>query len=181
VKDSRKVSDFDVENWRPGLRELFDRTMAADALAETVLATHGGGGGWGTALKLTGEAFDSLEQADEKLCIRIVLHFLWAWTEFLGNKPDLSHCVSCACEVSGDGVSWYEAGEGSLYCDKCRPDSGICVGSGARRWLLAIQNLGSRESLRYNLDNSSLRQARALVLGILTEALGRHLPLWDEF
>ena len=181
VRDSRKVTDFDVENWRPDLRKLYERIIAADTLAETVLATHGGGGGWGTALKLTGEALDSLEHADEKTCVRIVLHFLWAWTEFLGSKPDLSRCVSCACEGSGDGVLWYEVGEGGLYCDACRSDSGIRVGPGARRWLLAIQNLGSREALRYNLDNSSLQQARALVLGILTEALGTRLSLWDDF
>ena len=32
VKDSRKVTDFDVSSWRPGLRELYERVMAADAL-----------------------------------------------------------------------------------------------------------------------------------------------------
>ena len=42
-KDSRKLSDFDVRSWRPGLRELYERAMAADAVAETVLASHGGG------------------------------------------------------------------------------------------------------------------------------------------
>jgi len=181
VRDSRKVTDFDVRNWRPGLRELYERTMAADALAETGLATHGGGGGWGTALRLAGEALDSLEKADEKTCTRIILHFLWAWTEFLGSKPDLSRCVSCACEVPGDTVLWYEPGEGGLYCDTCRSDSGISLRPGARRWLLAIQNVSSRESLRYNLDNSSLQQARTLVLGILCGILGKRLPLWDEF
>jgi hypothetical protein len=46
---------------------------------------------------------------------------------------------------------------------------------------LAIQNVSSRESLRYNLDNSSLQQARTLVLGILCGILGKRLPLWDEF
>ena len=35
-KDYGKLSDFDVHSWRPGLRELYDRTMAAAGIAESV-------------------------------------------------------------------------------------------------------------------------------------------------
>jgi len=44
AKDYGKLSDFDVHSWRAGLRELYERTMAASAVAETILSTHGGGG-----------------------------------------------------------------------------------------------------------------------------------------
>ncbi|MDR1286997.1 MAG: recombination protein O N-terminal domain-containing protein, partial [Treponema sp.] len=50
VRDSRKVSDFDVQLWRPGIRESYERTMAASSLAETILAAYGGGGGWSGGL-----------------------------------------------------------------------------------------------------------------------------------
>ena len=191
VRDSRKVSDFDVQSWRPGLRELYERTMAADSLAETVLATHAGGGSWETSLKLAGDTLDCLENSGEKTCQRVLLHFFWAWTGFLGVKPDLLHCASCACEAPADGILWYNQKEGNLLCGNCRAEAAgntpfnsgqtpdITAGPGARRWLLAVENLEPKDSLRYSLDNVSFHQARALVLSILTESLGKRLSLWD--
>jgi DNA repair protein RecO (recombination protein O) len=175
------VTDFDVQKWRPGLRELYERTMAADAAAETILATHGGGGNWKEALGLAGDFLDTLESADEKSCKRTLLHFFWAWAGFLGVRPDLRYCSSCACELPLDGVLWIDSlAKGSLYCVNCHGKEEAVLGPGARRWLMAVEDLKPGEAQRYNLDNSSFRQARNLVLGILAEALGRRLPLWDE-
>ncbi|MDR2782867.1 MAG: recombination protein O N-terminal domain-containing protein, partial [Treponema sp.] len=42
VKDFMKVTDFDVKQWRPGLRELYDRSMAAAAVMDTIAASHAG-------------------------------------------------------------------------------------------------------------------------------------------
>jgi DNA repair protein RecO (recombination protein O) len=64
VKDSLKVTDFDVRFWRPGIREDYDRTMAASAIAETILASHGGGTERAAALALAGNIFDALESGD---------------------------------------------------------------------------------------------------------------------
>ncbi|MDR1970606.1 MAG: recombination protein O N-terminal domain-containing protein, partial [Treponema sp.] len=33
AKTFMKVTDFDVQVWRPGIRELYERTMAASAVA----------------------------------------------------------------------------------------------------------------------------------------------------
>ncbi|MCL2440607.1 MAG: recombination protein O N-terminal domain-containing protein [Treponema sp.] len=82
-----KLSDFDVHSWRPGLRELYDRTMAAGALAETILLSHGGGGDWETALNLANETLDTLESANDEMCNKILVRFLWQWAGFLGIQP----------------------------------------------------------------------------------------------
>jgi len=87
AKDYAKLSDFDVHSWRPGLRELYERTMAAGAVAETILSSHGGGGDWGTAIKLATETLDALETANEDLCEKLLIHFLWRWAVFLGIMP----------------------------------------------------------------------------------------------
>jgi DNA repair protein RecO (recombination protein O) len=189
VRDSRKVTDFDVEIWRPALRELYERTMAADALAETVLATHGGGGAWNTALDMAAKTLDCLESGDEKNCARILLHFFWAWTDFLGIRPDLSRCHSCACEIPFDKLVWYDQAEGSVFCGNCisgyraaldyKIARNLPLDPGPRRWLLAIGGIEPGESLRYTLDAASLRQAGTLILGILTGAIGKRLSLWD--
>ena len=90
VRDSRKVSDFDVQSWRPGLRELWERAMAADAVAETILYSQGGGGNWSGALKLSGEVLDALSEADAASCQAIALYFFWHWAHILGVRPDPS-------------------------------------------------------------------------------------------
>ena len=184
AKDSRKVTDFDVQSWRPGLREMYERTIAANCVAETVLATHAGGGAWSAAFKLLSSVLDCLDTADEKICPRILLHFFWSWTGFLGVKPDPGCCTHCACEVPGDALLWYKPDEGIFLCQKCRvsgyaggPD--ITAGAGARRWLLAVDNLEPKDALRYSLDSVSFQQARALALSVLTESLGKRLSLWD--
>jgi DNA repair protein RecO (recombination protein O) len=88
VRDSRKVTDFDVVSWRPGIREQYDRTMAADALAETILASHGGGGHWEAAFALAGKTLDALEEAEDRHCLPVLLHFFWNWLDILGLRPE---------------------------------------------------------------------------------------------
>ncbi|MDR2184349.1 MAG: recombination protein O N-terminal domain-containing protein [Treponema sp.] len=147
VRDSRKLIDFDVRSWRPGLRELYERTMSAGAVAETILAGHGGGGNWGSALAMAGKTLDALEGADGEGCIRILIHFLWNWAELLGQRPELNRCASCgnspggdyqACEAGGDSLLWYSPHEGTLFCSSCAGDyvtnsAGNCANGGESR------------------------------------------------
>ena len=183
VKDSRKVTDFDVSVWRPGLREMYERSMAADAIAGTILATHAGGGNWKTALELAGDSLDCMEKSGKKPYKRILLHFLWAWTGFLGLRNELKVCADCACDVPDNGILWYDPKEGSLYCKNCiglnHIDTEIMLGPGARRWLMTTGDMSFTEAQRYNLDYVSFNQAKVFVSGILAEALGRRLPFWD--
>ena len=111
VKDYRKVDDFDVQSWRPGLRELYERTMAASGIAETILASYGGGGDWGNALKLAELALDTLEDANEEKCERILVRFLWRWTEFLGiqsetdmNGKSLSEAKALVTDIMAEAI-----------------------------------------------------------------------------
>ena len=198
VRDSRKVSDFDVQSWRPGIRELYERTMAADALAETILASQGGGGAWPRAAELAGSVLDALEAADPAACSRMGIYFLWHWAAILGAKPDLSACGGeCqapergnarnnACEARQDGVLWYSARKEALFCEKCaqaqrtdRQPPLMRLGPGARRWLSEIESLPAAALARISLDTPSLEQARALSQAVLAGALGRKLPTWE--
>jgi DNA repair protein RecO (recombination protein O) len=147
VRDSRKLSDFDVRSWRPGLRELYERAMCADAIAETVLASHGGGGLWEEALALAEAALDTLENAGEELCRRILVRFLWRWAGLLGLQPELDRCVVCGkalAETGGAELSlWYSGKEGGVLCASCvenqRGPGGnaglLRLGAASRRWL----------------------------------------------
>lgn len=151
VRDSRKISDFDVQSWKPGIRERYERSTAAAAIAETILAAYGGGGPWEHAFTLADASLEALGTADEPCCTRIFIHFLWHWAEILGIRPDLD-----------------ETGE------EATP-----LGPGAQGWLRAVRDLAPSQMSRYTLDGVSVRQARAFVTGIVGGALGKWLGTWD--
>jgi DNA repair protein RecO (recombination protein O) len=183
-KDSRKLSDFDVHNWRPGLREVYERAMAADAVAETVLASHGGGGNWPGALALTEAALDALAEADSGTCARILLWFLWQWVEFLGLRPEFEKCSHCEKSVSGGEMLLFSLREGLMLCAACCNEEGqgagfIEAGPGCRHWLETVRQLAPSQLARYTLDGKSYREAKSLVTAILGEALGKRLTSWE--
>jgi DNA repair protein RecO (recombination protein O) len=211
VKGFMKVTDFDVRIWRPGIRELYERTMAASALAETVLTAHGGGGAWTEALSLTDGALDALENADEAASRRILIHFLWNWAEILGQRPELACriCGSCAFQAGafqadalqaqafqarGDGLLWYSLRDGTLICPSCAalPSAYSGIGSaetagylpagpGARRWLTTAGSLEAAHMVRVTLDRTAEREAKDLVTAVMAGALGKRLGTWDSW
>jgi DNA repair protein RecO (recombination protein O) len=180
VKDSRKLTDFDVRSWRPGLRELYERAMAADSMAETILASHGGGGNWGRALSLAEAVLDALAEAGSDTCARLALWFLWQWTDFLGLRPELDRCSVCG-NPSGNMLQ-YSRREGGMVCDSCSVGTGfgfVEAGPGCRRWLETIRPLSPDKIARFTLDTKSFTEAKTLVTAILSEALGRRPASWD--
>jgi DNA repair protein RecO (recombination protein O) len=184
VKDSRKLSDFDVAAWRPGLRELYERAMAADAVCETVLASHGGGGNWKTALALSEAALDALAEAPDDACPRIVLWFFWQWVDFLGLRPDFSHCCLCGKALGPESEMRHSALEGGFICAACTQGArgGLTeAGGGFRHWLETVRPLSPGQLCRCTLDKKSAGEARAISTAILAEAVGRRLESWNCF
>lgn len=199
AKTFMKVTDFDVQEWRPGIRELYERAMAAQAVAETVLEAQGGGGGWPEALALAGSALDALDAADEAVCRRVIIRFLWNWAEILGQQPDLDRCAACgggsgAAPGSGDGALWYSPRDGTALCPSC---AGLSAGPGragdaawetsgylparpgVRRWLAAGRGRPLTLTGRLVLDRTAEREAKALVAAVLAGALGKRLSTWE--
>jgi DNA repair protein RecO (recombination protein O) len=188
VRDTRKLSDFDVLSWRPGLRELYERAMTADAIAETILVSHGGGGNWETALALAEPVLDALETADEECCARIFMYFLWRWAGFLGIQPNPEHCGGCGA-VSADKPMLYSSADNSLYCPACIHGGAaeehratadfLQVDPGCRRWLLTASSLSPSALNRYTMDSKTFREVKMLTQTVLAGALGRRPASWD--
>jgi len=157
VRDSRKVSDFDVQSWRPGIRELYERAMTADAVAETILASHGGGGNWEEAVKLAGSVLDSLDKANAAACPILAIYFFWHWAQILGIRPEISENISLARNTS------------------FRLESGTIL------FLEKIESLNAASLAEISAEASSesLGQAMALSQAILANALGRRLSTWE--
>jgi DNA repair protein RecO (recombination protein O) len=182
VKNTFKLSDFDVSSWRPGLREMYERAMSADAVAETILSSHGGGGNWGRALSIAQAALDALEAADEETCNRIVLWFLWQWTDFLGLRPEFDTCTLCG----KPSPRRYSIREGGMVCDSCSAGAAglaaggafVEAGPGCCHWLETTRLLNPDQIVRHTLDKKSFREAKSLATAILAEAIGKRLETW---
>jgi DNA repair protein RecO (recombination protein O) len=178
VKDFMKVTDFDVKRWRPGLREQYERAMAATAVVDTVTFSHAGGGNWAAALERSGGTLDALDNAGEGLVLRIFYHFLWNWIDLIGEKPSLRVCSLCGSTF--EGAVLYAPIEGSLLCPACAVGhEGITLGAGARKWLVAVEHLPPGALGRWSLDAASLGQVRAVVTRIMAVVLGRSLRSWE--
>jgi DNA repair protein RecO (recombination protein O) len=193
VRDSRRVNDFDVGGWRPGLRELYERAMSAAAVADTILASHGGGGGWEAALTLAETVLDALAEAGGGAVGRIFTQFLWNWAEFLGLRPDLAapDPEGRPCEAPSDELVWFDRLEGE-FRRSAGAETGMGTGveagagdrflplnAGARRWLLAAQDMAPDRLDRVTADAASLAQARAAAAALMAGILGRELSSWN--
>lgn len=195
VRDSLKVTDFDVRSWRPLLRELLERSWAATAVMDTIRSSHGGGGAWPEALALADGTLDALELADADGAALALVRFLWKWADLLGGRPEMDSCGACACRLAADEVVWYFRRETAFRCRRCASSataaaSGASAGDadtlarfavsgGARAWLRAVDGLDAKSCLRVAPDAVSAVQAKRLATEVLSEALGRRLASWD--
>jgi len=184
VRNSGKVSEFDVTSYRTGLHELWERAMTAGAAAETILASHGGGGAWAEAFKLAENILDALDTSDAALSSRIGIYFLWQWARILGARPDLSACASCNSEAGQTQALWYSPKTETLLCENCKneinPESSFRLGPGAIQWLKASDPVSPQALSRITLDSPSLEQARVFTKAVMAAALGKRLSTWDE-
>jgi len=185
VKDTRKLTDFDVGSWRPEIREMYERAMAADAVAQTVLASHGGGGSWDVALFLAEAALDALAGADGDTCSGILLWFLWRWADFLGLRPEFESCALCGRPVSQSCVLRFSPREGGMVCASCpggaaeRGRDLVQAGPGCRLWLETLLRLSPSRLAGLAPDPASFREAKSLATAILGGMLGKRLTSWE--
>ena len=187
VRDSRKVSDFDVQSYRIGLREMWERVMTADSIAETILSSRGGGGNWPEALELAGGVLDALASAEQAKCSEISVYFLWHWARFLGLGPELS--ASCTCRPRHDEVLWYSPRKEAFYCENCAgsgsqpgSDASFRVGVEAITWLQKIETIPPAAILDMEIrleESPALEQAKNLSQAVMAGALGKKLPGWN--
>jgi DNA repair protein RecO (recombination protein O) len=192
AKDFFKITDFDVQFWRPGLRENYERSMAAAAVAETILASHGGGSEWAKALALASQTLDAMETSEEETTRRLTAQFLWNWADILGYKPDLSQCSSCGRIFAPEETLWYSRRETSAFCASCAglseenrdlvsPELAaeyLPIGPGSRRWLSAAGTLKPAALSRVGMDRVSGLEAKTLVTTVMSAAIGKRLASW---
>ncbi|MCX7656416.1 MAG: DNA repair protein RecO [Treponemataceae bacterium] len=186
VRDNRKVTDFDVQSWRAGLREDYDRILTASALVELVLQGHGGGANPEEIYVLLDESLETLASTDSVQRQHVVLRFVWLYLDILGILPDFSRCGSCACPVGHLDILWYLPDQNLLACSVCRDraDPSAVVASvplypGFRRWFREIRQHAPQQALRYTLDEEVRKRAVQVGEGLYTAFSGKSVQ-WYE-
>jgi DNA repair protein RecO (recombination protein O) len=197
VKDFRKLSDFEVRDSYPGLRDELGKLWAAGLVAELLIKTSGGGGDYPAVLRLALDCLAALDRA-ERPDYPLVL-FLWRFVALIGLGPDPSTCVSCGVALAMGGA--YSAHAEGFLCPACArraareaaastPPSGepswsalspgdgpapvggrlVLLSAGALRWLERSEGSSFAEALRAEVEESSLAALKALAFDLARRA-----------
>jgi DNA repair protein RecO (recombination protein O) len=125
---------------------------------------------------------DALESANEELCERLLVHFLWRWADFLGIQPHIDCCAGCG-EDNNNAPLWLNTREGTALCTDCvkssQPPQLQQLSPGSRRWLAAVGMLEPSSLHRYSMDKKSFNEAKSFVTAVLTATLGKRLTSWS--
>jgi hypothetical protein len=123
--------------------------MSAGAIAETIIASAGGGCEWPTAFDAAEQTLDALCVADADTARRLAVQFLWRWADLLGCRPPEVGLLAFGVD-SSEAFGWLR------LADMTSPEAlGFCV-----------------------VDDGVLGAARTLCLRVLAAALGKWLDSW---
>ena len=155
VRNSCKISDFDVQNFRPGIRESLFKTWAASLCAELVIKTYARGE---STYKLVQGFLDGLDIAQEQQAKLGLLRFLWRYQCELGLQYNTATCIQCGALFSGfkpeEQAVPLQSG-GGFICPDC------CKNAGK---MAALMNSVSIEGILYlqAIENASPQEVRLL-------------------
>jgi DNA repair protein RecO (recombination protein O) len=172
VKDFQKLSDFEVRDSFPSLRDDLDRLWSAGLAAELLMKTSGGGGDFPLVLELALECFAALDASPPGRSEPPLLLFIWRYVELMGLGPDPTACSSCGAELRpslGGGYSF--ALEGFL-CPSCasKAERILSLGTGALRWLTRSLELGFAQAAALPLLPETLETLKTLIFGLARTA-----------
>jgi DNA repair protein RecO (recombination protein O) len=168
VKEFQKLSDFDVRESYPALREDLGKIWSAGLVAELLVKTSGGGGDFPQVLELSLSCLAALDRAEAGASDPPILLFLWRLVNLLGLGPDPTACAACGRELRPSLGAAYSFALESFLCPSCasREDRVLRLGTGALRWLSRSLELGFDETLRLVLLPETVATLRSLLFGL---------------
>ncbi len=171
VKNSHKITDFDVRSFRTGIREDLDRYCTAALWIESVLAGHAGGSEAAELFALLENCLDILSEIEPPKVPRIEALFLWRFLDILGAQPEPGRCSLCESIIPGAVEASYSSVTGGFVCSRCggvRPPS---LSAGARAYLARSDLLSVEEAVELGLAAESMRELRRLLIHITSEVV----------
>jgi DNA repair protein RecO (recombination protein O) len=186
VKDFQKLSDFDVRDSYPALRDDLGRLWAAGLVAELLIKTSGGGGDYPLVLELALDCLAALEASGAGAAEAPILLFLWRLVNLLGLGPDPSSCSVCGRELllsrsEAESVGAYSFALESFLCPSCadEADRTLPLGTGVMRWLSRSLELPFAEAARLVLLPRTAATLKALLFALARKAAESPLASLD--
>ena len=157
AKNSHKITDFKVSDYRAGLRENLTRLWCASFAAE--LAIHFKGNiGWNLFnFFLTGIASSS-----EAGCKTALLRFLWRTVIFSGLAPDTECCCRCGTKTGLYAEPFFYLSKESLH------------------YLSAIRYLPPAVSREQGLSAQAYSELKRFLFCLIQSAAGKNFKTLDS-
>jgi len=140
VKHFRKLNDLDIVEAFLGIRDSYDKLMAAGTIAEIIIRTSGCGGEFARVTDLTLRSLRCIDSCDESRAELILLSYLWKILELMGLRPDPESCIHCGKpldEGPARGGIAYSPEQDGFVCSRCAGDLAP-LGAGVRAILLRM-------------------------------------------
>ncbi len=205
VRQTVKITDFDVVSFRPSIRENLYKTWAAALCAELVTKTWGGEKGqFAGTFTLVRGFLDGLGRCDETDGRIGLLPFLWRYLSLLGLSPDPEMCVRCAetfpvsTQRNSAGIPaetapghtrtratvqlYYSPYEGAFVCPSCarHEDRQFPVSADARGYLCAVATMTPAEARRIPLSPETAAGVKNLLFLLVRKACGSKLKTLES-
>jgi DNA repair protein RecO (recombination protein O) len=172
VKDFMKLSDFEVRDSFPSLRDELGRLWSAGLVAELLIKTSGGGSDFPIVLQLALQCLTALDCCPSGATEPPLLQFIWRFVELLGLGPDPTACSSCGAELRPSlGGAYSFATEGFL-CPDCasRTERILPLGTGALRWLRRCLELDYADTAKLVVLPETLDTLETLLFALARSA-----------
>lgn len=184
VKKSSRITDFDVQFWRQGIRESLIRSWCASVCTEIVTRSHGLSG-W----VLANAFLDGISVSDDTECRFALLRFFWRTLHAAGIAPDLTVCARCgsaehlSCALpsvegpGGDnvqsaqnGILYYSPAEEAVLCGNCaRADERrFPLSAESYVWLETVERLNPSQSRQFRPDETAYAELRQFLFFLVS-------------
>lgn len=167
VKNSNKITDFEVKNYRSGLRENLTRLWAA-AFAAEIAEKLQGNVDW----LLMNAFLNGLEVSSDEECRKAVLRFIWRNLEYSGLTPELFCCTRCGGKI--EGSSYFIFAEDGAVCRKCinHGEFNYPLSGEARNYLFCVLNSPPKISREEPLSETAFAELRTFLFALIKHIAG---------
>ncbi|MGI5173640.1 DNA repair protein RecO [Treponema sp. OMZ 840] len=183
VKQSIKITDFNPEHYRIGIRESIYKACAAALCAEIILKTQGAAD-ISSLWILTNGFLDGLNICTEKEAQTGLLRFLWRYIGLMGLQDNSCECRYCASAVP----IWYSAAENAFICADCLPENKTVsehhaalfpLNKDSTVFLQTVNSKSPKEARTLQLSDESISQLRNLLYYLIQNAADTKLKTLD--
>lgn len=181
LKNSNKITDFKVSDYRMGLRENLTRIWCASFAAELALKLKGNIDWYVLNFFLTGISISS-----EKECKTALLRFLWRTINFSGIAPETETCCRCSTKIDNHYAEknaernlkdlYYLPAEDACVCRNCIQEGEVSfyLSQESLLYLFAVKNLNPNVSREFVLSDKTYSELKHFLFYLIRSAVGKN-------